>query len=116
MNELENCEGANVVMFPASKRAPVVSEAVLDDPLDELLNEFSYLTDEASLCDEDEIQREELEMSLACDLPKIQKLQSELGQLEIFNDINDKLRVLQEAKARMKHMINEMEFYIPKSR
>lgn len=95
-----------LVMFPASKNFPVESLGI-EDPLEELLLEFSHFQDE----DEDEDIHQnalEAEALMVEDILKKNRHQNEL--------VKDQIKLLEETSQRMKYLLDEIELYLPKKR
>lgn len=91
-------------MFPASKNYPV-SDLMIDDPLEELLMEFSHLQDEEDDLEENILQAEAL---MAEEVFKQHRDQADL--------IQEQIRLLEETSLRMKYLLDEVELYMPKKR
>lgn len=91
-------------MFPASKNYPV-SDLVIDDPLEELLMEFSHLQDEEDDLEENILQAEALRVE------EVFKQYQDQADL-----IQEQIRLLEETSLRMKYLLDEVELYMPKKR
>jgi Lon protease-like protein len=110
---------ANVVMFPSSKNFPPTVDSVdlHDDPLEALLNEFSDVLDDDQ--DEDleaeleEIARENLEL-----YKKQQNIQNMalMGEEDLKETVSKQLSYLNETNLRIKHLLKEIESYMPGKR
>ncbi len=96
-----------LVMFPASKNFPV-DELSIEDPLEELLAEFSQFQDEDE--DDEDIYENALhaEALMVEDVLKKNRHQNEL--------LKDQIKLLEETSLRMKYMLDEIELYLPKKR
>lgn len=119
-----NTETDNLVLFPSAKNFPLESE--LSDPMHDLLNEYSHMSDAdiPSYLD-DRFDNESLEESL--------EDETSFGSLEAFmnrhqsNDnltpddrlvmmINERMEQIAEAKSRIKFYLDEIEMFLPKRR
>jgi len=96
-----------LVMFPASKNFPVESLSI-EDPLEELLLEFSHFQDDDE--DEEDIHQNALEAEalMVEDILKKNRHQNEL--------VKDQIKLLEETSQRMKYLLDEIELYLPKKR
>jgi hypothetical protein len=99
----------NLVLFPSSKNYPVESSGAfdpIDDPLEDLLNEFSHVSDgdlpEQSI-------EETRSLSTADTKPR-------LGQLDRMVLISNQLKTLEETTKRMSFLIDEIENFLPKTK
>lgn len=97
-----------LVMFPASKNFPV-EELSIEDPLEELLLEFSHFQDE-DFEDDDDIYENAMhaEALMVEDILKKNQHQNEL--------LRDQMNLLEETSMRMKYLLDEIELYLPKKR
>lgn len=97
-----------LVMFPASKNFPV-EELSIEDPLEELLLEFSHFQDD-DFEDDDDIYENAMhaEALMVEDILKKNQHQNEL--------LRDQMSLLEEASMRMKYLLDEIELYLPKKR
>lgn len=119
-----NTETDNLVLFPSAKNFPLESE--LSDPMNDLLNEYSHMSD-ADIPShlDDRFGSESLEESL--------EDETSFGSLEAFmnrhqsNDnltpddrlvmmINERMEQIAEAKSRIKFYLDEIEMFLPKRR
>jgi len=99
----------NLVLFPAAKNYSLESSGAYDpnDPLEDLLNEFSHLPNE----DDINLSHEDEEEELECQ-PKVKKL----GQIERILLIHTQLKELEDATLRIKYLIDEIDDFLPKKR
>jgi len=109
MNENEQ-EIENLVMFPASKNYPPANAEPepLDDPLEQLLNEFADYDDDDFIDDFDE---EEFEVHPKT-IPKLDM--STLGQTDCINLIQEQLSTLNEARSRLQYYLKDIEQHLPR--
>ncbi len=115
-------ETDNLVLFPSAKNFPL--EENLRDPVVDLLNEYSHMTD-ADIPNHLDDRFETLENEL--------EDETSFGSLEAFmnrhqnNDnltpddklvklINDRMESIAEAKSRIKFYLDEIEMFLPKRR
>ena len=115
-------ETDNLVLFPSAKNFPL--EENLRDPMVDLLNEYSHMTD-ADIPNHLDDRFETLENEL--------EDETSFGSLEAFmnrhknNDnltpddklvklINDRMESIAEAKSRIKFYLDEIEMFLPKRR
>ncbi|MCO4794796.1 MAG: hypothetical protein KC493_13840, partial [Bacteriovoracaceae bacterium] len=91
-------------MFPASKNFPV-EELSYEDPLEELLLEFSHIQDDETDLEENVL---EVEALMVEDILKKNRDKNELVQ--------DQIMLLEETSQRMKFLLDEIELYLPKKR
>ena len=107
MKEIQLEKITNLVQFPSSKNYPLEPSGAYDpnDPLEDLLNEFSHLPneDDVQLCRED--LEEELHLSAS---PK------KLGRLDRVVLISKQLKTLEDTTKRMSFLIDEIENFLPK--
>ncbi|MCO4795672.1 MAG: hypothetical protein KC493_18280, partial [Bacteriovoracaceae bacterium] len=89
-------------MFPASKNFPV-EELPHEDPLEELLLEFSHIQDDEVDLEENVL---EVEALMVEDILKKNRDKNELVQ--------DQIMLLEETSQRMKFLLDEIELYLPK--
>lgn len=110
---------ANVVMFPASKNFPPKVESIdlHDDPLEALLNEFEDVLDE-DLDDDLEAELEEIARENLDKYKKSQNIQNMalLAQDELKETVSNQLAYLNETNLRIKHLLKEIEAYMPGKR
>ena len=96
-------ENERLILFPASKNYPPVSrEGSLDDPLQELLDEFSHLSD-------DDVEDETKDLASA-GLSLEEHLKSE-GEDYLAGQV----RLLEEIMERMNFYVSEIELYLRKA-
>lgn len=101
---LLNIQDETLVMFPASKNFPK-EEELLDDPLADLLNEFSDYEDEIE--DEDEDLREEERLN---ELNEALIAKDALrSNQSIMSLLNEQLKTLKETTGRLKFYLDEIE-------
>jgi hypothetical protein len=103
-------EHGNLVMFPASKNFPVIDEV---DPLEELLNEFSHLSDE-DFIDEELVfpSEEDGELELTSNILSNKNV-SKMGDNELFDLINDQIKLLEESHTRIRYFLDEIDTFLP---
>jgi hypothetical protein len=105
MNENEQ-ELENLVMFPSAKNYPKSTPECEDDPLESLLNEFSEYDDDDFEDDADELENSAVQEKM--------DIAHSLGQNDCLELIHQQISSLNEAKARIRHFLNEIELHIPK--
>ena len=91
----------NLVMFPSAKNFPIFDEDILNDPLQELLDEFSDI----------DIDLEENYDDF--DLGNGHELAPELVKGE-HSLVAEKIALLKETQKRIKYLIDEIELYLPR--
>jgi hypothetical protein len=101
---LLNLEDETLVMFPSSKNFPK-EEELLDDPLADLLNEFSDCEDMDEDLDE-ELREEECLNELNEALVAKDALRSNQN---IMSLLNEQLKTLKETTGRLKFYLDEIE-------
>jgi hypothetical protein len=112
MKETQQEKITNLVQFPSSKNYPLESTTSLDlnDPLEDLLNEFSHLPDDIEESEEEihiykqELKEEVISVSRA----------KPTGRLDRVVHISKQLKTLEETTKRMSFLIDEIENFLPK--
>ncbi|EQC49474.1 hypothetical protein M899_1660 [Bacteriovorax sp. BSW11_IV] len=102
--EKKNTASANLVMFPASKNFPVDTEDLIDDPLNDLLNEFSDY-EHLNFIEDDE---EENELELSNNSTK------EDTGIFLFERLQAKTTKLEDTTRRMRFLLGELDPYVTK--
>ena len=91
----------NLVMFPSAKNFPIFDEDILNDPLQELLDEFSDID-----IDLDETY-DDIDFDYGHELaPELVKGDHSL--------VAEKIALLKETQKRIKYLIDEIELYLPR--
>lgn len=126
-------DNQNLVLFPASKNFPKVSKVGPiesgNDPISELLHEYSHL------CDEDipnylddrfelDLLKEELEFleegdtfeSLEAFMNRHQKKDVIPTDTILTQKINERIKAILDARARIKFYLDEIEMFLPSKR
>ena len=109
----------NLVMFPSSKNFKLNAE--LSDPLMELLNEYSHITD-AELPDylderfEESLDDDTVYGSLEAFMSRNQNQEVLTPDDKLINLINARLKSIKEAKQRIKFYLEEIEMFLPRRR
>jgi hypothetical protein len=103
---MERLEDLNLIMFPASKNYPL-EEQLSDDPLEEVLNEFSHLEDS---------QLDEFLSSPMDDMDYERFSSAQVGQeMGFLKDridlIKKKLENIEKENRMLKSLIDEIELY-----
>lgn len=120
-NSSTNIETDNLVLFPSAKNYSVGNEN-LEDPMFDLLNEYSDLTDAdipAYLDDrfaETENEKEEAFSSLEAFMTRNQTQDNLSEDDKLVKLINERLEAIAEAKARIKFYLDEIEMFLPRRR
>ena len=91
----QNLEDENLVLFPASKNFPV-EEDVIDDPLEDLLNEFAHLED-----DDYEVEEEVQAPAMV--------IKGSLGER-----LSKKMSHLEDSTQRMSFLLSDLESFYPR--
>mgnify|MGYP000350825774 CR=1 FL=1 len=110
MKESHVDEINNLVLFPSAKNYPLESSGAfdpIDDPLEELLNEFSDARDE-EFDIEEEVQDECVELAPV--------RPAKLGQLDRIVLITNQLKTLEETTKKMSFLMDEIENFLPKTK
>lgn len=101
--EKKHTMDANLVMFPAAKNYPIESEDLIDDPLNDLLNEFSDYEHLHFEDDEDEEEFEDDDNSL-----------SEGTGVFLFERLQTKTTQLEDTTRRMRFLLGELDSFLTK--
>jgi hypothetical protein len=120
-------EENNLVLFPSAKNFPLQEDLQdLQDPLHDLLNEYSHMSDEdipAYL--DDRFSGDTLETDTLGEDGAFSSLEAFMGRHQeqkaspddkLISLINKRLEAIQEAKERIKFYLNEIEMFHPKRR
>jgi hypothetical protein len=120
-------ENNNLVLFPSAKNFPLQEDLQdLQDPLHDLLNEYSHMGDEdipAYL--DDRFSGDSLETDTLGEDGAFSSLEAFMGRHQeqtaspddkLISLINERLEAIQEAKERIKFYLNEIEMFHPKRR
>ncbi|MBT3585156.1 MAG: hypothetical protein HN509_09625 [Halobacteriovoraceae bacterium] len=101
----------NLVLFPSSKSFP--ESDGLSDPLDELLNEFSHVSDEdLGLAPEPQTEPEPVQMRSIGEQVKWNELSPE----RLMGELKNQIEALQEAHERIEYYIADIETHLPSRR
>lgn len=116
---LSTTENDNLVMFPSAKNFPV--EADLKDPMYDLLNEYSDMTDADIPAHLDERFEEALEVdtafgSLEAFMNRHQAQEVLTPDDKLVKLINSRIEAIAEAKQRIKFYLDEIEMFLPRRR
>lgn len=116
-----NTETDNLVMFPSSKNYAVEVEVDLKDPMVDLLNEYSHMTDAdipSHLDDkfEDSLEDDTAFGSLEAFMNRNQTQESLTPDDKLVRLINERMDAIAEAKARIKFYLDEIEMFLPRRR
>ena len=116
-----NTETDNLVMFPSSKNYAVEVEVDLKDPMVDLLNEYSHMTDADipnHLDDrfEDSLEDDTAFGSLEAFMNRNQVQESLTPDDKLVRLINERMDAIAEAKARIKFYLDEIEMFLPRRR
>ncbi len=112
-------ETDNLVLFPSAKNFAV--EADLKDPMVDLLNEYSHMTDSdipSHLDDrfEDELEDDSAFGSLEAFMNRNQAQETLTPDDRLVKLINDRMIAIADAKARIKFYLDEIEMFLPRRR
>lgn len=110
-------ETDNLVLFPSSKN--FLEDQ--NDPMYNLLNEYSHISDEEipdHLDDRFEMELEDLTQfgSLEAFMNRHQSQDLLTPDDKLIMGINERLNAISEAKARLKFYLDEIEMFLPKRR
>ena len=108
---LDSSTDENLVMFPAAKNYAPDPEEVLDDPLNDLLNEFSEYEDEDFV---DYYEDEQLEAQALDEAKALVDSFNGNQSLGLFERMNQKVDRLEESTKRVRFYLSELDFYIDK--
>ncbi len=116
-------ETDNLVLFPTAKNFAV--EADLKDPMVDLLNEYSHMTD-ADIPDhlddrfennfEDNLEDETAFGSLEAFMNRNQSQETLTPDDKLVKLINERIEAIADAKARIKFYLDEIEMFLPRRR
>lgn len=116
-------ENHNLVMFPSSKNFKIDLSALEagSDPLHELLNEYSHLSDEdlpnyldeRFEVDQDDDDAEDAFHSLEAFMSRNLRSETLSPDDKLVKMINDRLLDIKEAKERIKFYLDEIEMFLP---
>lgn len=115
-----NTETDNLVLFPSAKNFPLESE--LSDPMADLLNEYSHMSDAdiPGHLDErfmDESLEDETSFgSLEAFMNRHQNNDNLTPDDRLVKAINERMEQIAEAKSRIKFYLDEIEMFLPKRR
>lgn len=116
-------ETDNLVLFPSAKSFQ--KEAELSDPMMDLLNEYSDMTDadipthlderfEGDL--EDELEDETIFGSLEAFMARNQNQEGLAPDDKLVKLINERMQAITEAKERIKFYLDEIDMFLPRRR
>jgi DnaJ-domain-containing protein 1 len=121
---LKNEEIDNLVLFPSAKNFPIKES--LSDPLYELLNEYSHLTDDdiPNFLDdrfEDEIlnvqdESDEIYPSLEAFMNRHKREDVLSPDEKLAKKINAQIEAINDAKERIKFYLEEIDIFLPRRR
>ena len=119
-----NTETDNLVLFPSAKNF-VPDERDLQDPMADLLNEYSHLSD-ADIPDyldtryeEEESEEEAPEAvydSLDAYMTRNFEQDGATSEARLIKLIGERMQAITEAKARIKFYLDEIEMFLPRRR
>ncbi|MBC7714217.1 MAG: hypothetical protein H7177_12810 [Rhizobacter sp.] len=113
-------ETDNLVMFPSAKNFAV--EADLSDPMADLLNEYSNMTDADipghldDRFEENDLEDESAFGSLEAFMNRNQTAEILTPDDKLVKLINEKMEAIAEAKQRIKFYLDEIEMFLPRRR
>lgn len=112
-------ETDNLVLFPSAKNFQ--KEAELSDPMMDLLNEYSHMTDAdvPTHLDErfeDELEDETVFGSLEAFMARHQNQDGLTPDDRLVKLINDRMQAIAEAKERIKFYLDEIDMFLPRRR
>ncbi|AUN98234.1 hypothetical protein DOM21_10040 [Bacteriovorax stolpii] len=112
-------ETDNLVLFPSAKNFPL--EENLQDPMLDLLNEYSHMTDADipnHLDDrfENELEDETSFGSLEAFMNRHQSNDTLTPDDKLVKLINERMEAIAEAKQRIKFYLDEIEMFLPRRR
>ncbi len=102
--EKKHTADANLVMFPAAKNYPIEADDLIDDPLNDLLNEFS---DYEHLHFEDDDEEDEDDEEVQCS-------RSENTGVFLFERLQTKTTQLEDTTRRMRFLLGELDSFLTK--
>ncbi|MFA6238585.1 MAG: hypothetical protein WC635_14725 [Bacteriovorax sp.] len=117
-------ETQNLVMFPSSKNFKIDLSGMEfgNDPVNDLLNEFSHIGEDQlpleehfELNFEDELDGDTFH-SLEAFMNRHQRGESLSPDDRLINMINDRLDAIKEAKERIKFYLDEIDMFLPSRR
>ncbi len=116
-------ETDNLVLFPSAKSFPL--EENLQDPMLDLLNEYSHMTD-ADIPDylddrfdgelSEELEDETSFGSLEAFMNRHQSQETLTPDDKLIKLINERMEAIAEAKQRIKFYLDEIEMFLPRRR
>lgn len=114
-----NNENDNLVLFPSAKNFKV--EEDLNDPMMDLLNEYSHMSDADIPAHLDERFEESLEDdtmfgSLEAFMARNQNQDGLTPDDKLVKLINDRMQAIAEAKERIKFYLDEIDMFLPRRR
>ncbi|MBC7428020.1 MAG: hypothetical protein H7336_05375 [Bacteriovorax sp.] len=110
----------NLVMFPSAKNFAV--EADLLDPMADLLNEYSHMSDADipghldDRFDENDLEEDTAFGSLEAFMARNQNADTSTPDDKLVRLINERLEAIAEAKQRIKFYLDEIEMFLPRRR
>jgi hypothetical protein len=112
-------ETDNLVLFPAAKNFRKAED--LSDPMMDLLNEYSHMTDAdipTSLDDrfESELEDDTIFGSLEAFMARNQNLDEVTPDDRLTKLINERMQAIAEAKERIKFYLDEIDMFLPRRR
>lgn len=121
-NELTENEAENIVMFPASRffqQSPSLQDLLDNDPLEELLNEFSDVEDdfeEDEFEDSFDLSTDDFNAIFSCRENELSKFSKEIGEdsINAYENFCKQVKAIEEAQQRMKFFLDELQLFIPK--
>lgn len=116
-----NTETDNLVLFPSAKNFTVETETDLKDPMLDLLNEYSHVTDldiPDHLDDrfEDSLEDTTVFGSLEAFMNRNQTQETLTPDDKLVKLINERMEAIAEAKARIKFYLDEIDMFLPRRR
>ena len=114
-------ETDNLVLFPSAKNYAVELESDLSDPMVDILNEYSHMTDSDIPTHLDDRFENDLEDttafgSLEAFMNRHQSNESLTPDDKLVKLINERLEAIAEAKQRIKFYLDEIEMFLPRRR
>ncbi len=113
-----NTENDNLVMFPSAKNFLLEGRLDDSDPVMDLLNEYSHMSEDDLPAHLDDRFEELLEDdtafgSLEAFMARNQNLEALTPDDKLIKLINDRLHSIAEAKERIKFYLEEIEMFLP---
>ena len=117
-----NTETDNLVLFPSAKNFPLESE--LSDPMNDLLNEYSHMSDadipsyldDRFLDLEEDLEDDTSFGSLEAFMNRNQNNDNLTPDDRLVKAINERMEQIAEAKSRIKFYLDEIEMFLPRRR